>query len=293
MKVVALLSVFGSVCYAQIAQEDPGVSLLQHSVRTIRKVEDPPGAPPPGVEARQAARREARKVDRAAGRTSSDLSPEKLERQRARRLARRTAKREAHAAGQAHFNDGGTCDTCAAHCNGLFSEVFENCMITENCQPWQKEDGPSADKCKNRCDRTANWRREPCIRGCQCDVDLLETKESDTWADGLHRCRDFAMGQTSECEEIASGDSPQFDSIKKCAEQTVDAGGDTFNFYRTSKEFGKCSVRRCGSADLKVGVGPRIAEAPAGRGTWKVFSSFCTAPPQIEQSNTGTDQSSR
>jgi len=166
-------------------------------------------------------------------------------------------------------------------------------MISQNCRPWQKEDGPTADKCKNRCDRTANWRREPCIRECQCDVDLLEGESSETWVNGLHRCRDVALGESSLCEEIAAGETEEFDSIKKCAQKAVDAGGDTFNFYRTSKEFGKCSVRRCGSADLQIGAGPRLPEAPAGRGTWKTFSTFCAAPPLDEQHNTGADDSSR
>lgn len=293
MKVISLLSALSLAFSDQVVQDEAGVSLLQHSVRTIRKVEDPPGVPPPGVAERQAARREARKAARVAGRSPSDLPADKLERRQNRRLARRVAKREAHAAGAAHFNDGGSCDTCAAHCTGLFEEVFQSCMISENCQPWQKEDGPTADKCKKRCDRTANWRREPCIRGCQCDVDLLATKESHTWASGLHRCQEVPLGQTSECDEVASGDTAQYDSIKKCAKQAVDAGADTFNFYRTSKEFGKCSVRHCGSADLKIGVGPRVAEAPAGRGTWKTFSTYCRAPAQVEQSGTGPDQSSR
>lgn len=317
MKVIAFLTSVGLAYSGEIVPDEAGVSLLQHSVRTIRKIEDPPGAPPPGVASRQAARREARKISRAAGREPSDVPAAQLERRRARRSARRAAKKAAHAAGNAHFNDGAACDTCASHCTSLFTEVFESCMVSENCQPWQKEDGPTADKCKNRCDRTANWRREPCIRECQCDVDLLESKKdvdllesnenvdlsarqenldlmesqlSEKWVDGLHRCQDIVLGETSLCPEIQFGDTEEFDSIKKCAKKTADAGGDTFNFYRTAKEFAKCSIRQCRSADLKTGAGPTLAESPAGRGTWKTFSSFCAADtPVNDLHNTGSE----
>lgn len=305
MKTVAVvLSLVGVVCCQDVVDES-GMSLLQHSVRTIRKVEDavddPPGPPPPGVAERFAARRERRRAERQAGRVPSTLSPEQLERRRARRQAKRQAKRAAHAAGQAHFNDGGTCDTCAAKCTAIFDDEYKECIIRENCRPWQKEDGSAADKCQKRCDRSANWLREPCIRGCQCDVDLLGRTTKSTnlnqhgkWAEGHHRCRAVPLGSISTCTSIAEhADATQYDSIKKCAKAAVQAGANTFNFYRTSKEFAKCSLRQCTGGDLEVQVAPPAAEAPAGRGTWKVFSSLCTAPAPEDRSDTGPDDSSR
>lgn len=306
MKLVALFaSVVGVICSEEVVDES-GVSLLQHSVRTIRKaeelVEDPPGPPPPGVAERIAARREARRAERAAGREPSDLSPEQLERRRARRRARRQAKRAAQAAGQAHFNDGGTCDTCAAKCTAIFDDEFKDCIIREGCQPWQKEDGPATGKCQRRCDRSANWLREPCIRACQCDVDLIGrdtkvTKKVDKkadWAEGHHRCRSVPLGSMSTCTSIAEHENnPQFDSIKKCAKAAVQSGANTFNYYRTSKEWAKCSLRQCTSGDLQIAPSSPMPEAPAGRGTWKVFSTFCDAPPADAQSDTGADESSR
>lgn len=273
---------------------------MQHSVRTIRKVDDPPGPPPPGVAERFAARRERRRAERAAGRSPSDLSPQQLERRRARRRAKRQAKRQARASGQAHFNDGGACDTCAAKCTAIFNDEFKECMIRENCQPWQKEDGAAAGKCAKRCDRSANWLREPCIRECQCDVDLLgrgskTIKKSDEfWAEGHHRCRAVPLGSMSSCTSIAEHtDSSQYDSIKKCAKAAVQAGANTFNFFRTSKEFGKCSLRQCSGGDLQAVVAPPPTEAPAGRGNWKVFSTFCDAPTVDQRNDNGADESSR
>ena len=129
MKLVSLVvTLAGATVFSEeLVADDSVVSLLQHSVRTIRKVEeaveDPPGPPPPGAAERIAARREQRRAQRAAGRGGpSDLNPEQLERRRARRRARRQAKRAAQAAGQAHFNDGGTCDTCAAKCTAIFDD---------------------------------------------------------------------------------------------------------------------------------------------------------------------------
>jgi hypothetical protein len=169
-----------------------------------------------------------------------------------------------------------------------------------------KEDGSAADKCQRRCDRSANWLREPCIRECQCDVDLLGTSKSSKkvkksnlagqkkWAEGHHRCRAVPLGSMSTCAVVAEhADSTQYDSIKKCARAAVQSGADTFNFYRTSKEFAKCSLRQCGGNDLQIAEAPPAAEAPAGRGTWKVFSTFCGAPPEDERSETGPDESSR
>lgn len=306
MKLVALFaSVVGVICTEEVVDES-GVSLLQRSVRTIRKaeevVDDPPGPPPPGVAQRQAARREQRRLARAAGRGPSDLSPEQLERRRARRRARRQARRAAQAAGQANFGDGGTCDTCASKCTAIFNDEFKECIIREGCQPWEKEDGPAVGKCQKRCDRSANWLREPCIRACNCDALLIEgnaktTKKVDkkvTWAEGHHRCRAVPLGSVSTCTEIGNHENnPQFDSIKKCAKAAVQSGANTFNFYRTSKEWGKCSLRQCVGGDLQIGPSEKKAEAPAGRGTWKVFSTFCDAPPADQQSETGGDESSR
>jgi len=306
MKLVALFAaVVGVICSEEVVDES-GVSLLQHSVRTIRKaeeiVEDPPGPPPPGVAERIAARREQRRAERAAGRDPSNLSPDQIERRRARRRAKRQAKRAAQAAGEAHFNDGGTCDTCAAKCTAIFNDEYKDCVIREGCRPWLKEDGNAADKCNKRCDRSANWLREPCIRACQCDVDLLGRdakiiKKADkkaNWAEGHHRCRSAPLGSVSTCTSIADHvNSPQYDSIKKCAKAAVQAGANTFNFFRTSKEWGKCSLVQCTSGDLKLQNAPPSPEAPAGRGTWKVFSTFCDAPPVDQRSDTGSDESSR
>lgn len=307
MKLFALFaSVVGVICSEEVVDES-GVSLLQHSVRTIRKVEevvdDPPGPPPPGVAERIAARREQRRQDRAANRVTpqSDLSPEQVERRRARRRARRQAKRAAQAAGQAHFNDGGDCDTCAAKCTAIFQDEFKSCIVRENCQPWTKEDGAAVGKCQNRCDRSANWLREPCIRACQCDVDLIGREAKVTkkvkkvdWAEGHHRCRSVPLGSMSTCTSISEHENtPQFDSIKKCAKAAVQSGANTFNYYRTSKEWAKCSLRQCSSGDLQIAPASPMSEAPAGRGTWKVFSTFCDAPPEDQRSETGTDESSR
>jgi len=300
MKLVALFVVVGVACSEDVVDES-GVSLLQHNVRTIRKtvVEDPPGPPPPGVAERIAARRESRRAERAAGREPNNLSPEQVERRRARRRAKRQAKRAAQAAGQAHFNDGGSCDTCAAKCTAIFDDEYKDCIVDEGCRPWQKEDGPAADKCNKRCDSRANWLREPCIRGCQCDVDLLGrvTKVTDKkadWAEGHHRCRSAPLGAISTCTSIALHEnSPHYDSIKKCAKAAVQSGSNTFNFFRTSKEWSKCSLVQCTGGDLKIANAPPSDEAPAGRGTWKVFSTFCDAPPAAQRSDTGNDDSSR
>jgi len=304
MKTVGfLLSIVGVVCSEDVVDES-GVSLLQHNVRTIRKteaaVDDPPGPPPAGVAERQAARRERRRAARQAARQEgggpSNLSPERLEIRRSRRRAKRQAKRRAHAAGQAHFNDGGTCDTCAAHCTAIFNDEIKECLIREGCRPWLKEDGAAdVEKCNKRCDRSANWLREPCIRACQCDVDLLgsakaskKTTQHVDWAEGHHRCRAVPLGSISTCPSVAEhADSTQYDSIKKCAKAAAQAGANTFNFYRTSKEFGKCSLRECSGGDLQASVGPREPEAPAGRGTWKVFSTFCDAAAEGQRHDTG------
>jgi len=259
MKTAAIFCAFvGAVWSEEVVVDESGVSLLQHSVRTIRKVdevvEDPPGPPPAGVAARLANRRAQRRARRQAGRAEAqqDLSPEQIERRRARRQAKRQAKRAAHAAGTAHFNDGGVCDTCAAKCTAIFDDEFKDCLVREQCRPWLKEDGKAADVCQRRCDRAANWLREPCIRDCQCDVDLLgkskvskTIKQHDEWAEGHHRCRIVPLGSMSTCTSIAEHDGAmQYDSIKKCAKAAVQSGANTFNFYRTSKEYAKCSLRQ-------------------------------------------------
>jgi len=305
MKLIALFaSVVGVICSEEVADES-GVSLLQHSVHPIRKaeavVEAPPGPPPPGVADRIAARREQRRADRAANRVPTDLSPEQLERRRARRRARKQAKKAAQAAGQAHFNDGGDCDTCAAKCAAIFQDEFKGCIIREGCQPWAKEDGAAVGKCQKRCDRSANWLREPCIRACQCDVDLIANEAKVTkkvkkvnWAEGHHRCRSVPLGSASSCTSISEHEnSPQYDSVKKCAKAAVQSGANTFNYYRTSKEWAKCSLRQCTGGDLQIAPAAPTAEAPAGHGTWKVFSTLCDAPPADAQSDTGSDESSR
>jgi len=306
MKVVALLlSVASVVCADEVPVDEAGMSLLQHNVRTIRKgkvegeVEAPPGAPPPGVAERIAARRERKRNERAAGRNpETDLPADVMQRRRDRRRAKRQAAKAARAAGQSHFGDGGQCDTCAAQCTGAYNDEFRDCMERENCRPWQKEDGAASFKCNRRCDRAGNWKREPCIRECQCDVDLVGVSSTMTedfdWADGHHRCKDFEIGSQSNCPSLSEEtDSSAYDSIKKCAAAAVRAGADTFNFYRTSKEYGKCSLRNCGSGDLQISRAPPAAESPAGRGGWKVFSTFCAAPPDDQQSDTGADGSSR
>jgi len=307
MKTVAFwVSLVGMVCSQETPTDESGMSLLQHSARPIRKtnenLDDPPGPPPPGVAERQAARREARRAARAEG-TQSNASPEQIERRRARRQAKRQAKRDGHAAASRHFADGGDCDTCASKCNALFDDEVKACLIRENCRPWQKEDGSPPDKCAKRCDRGANWLREPCIRKCECDVDLIgatsavtKSKNTDTydWADGHHRCRAVPIGSMSGCTSLAEDNSsPEYDSIKKCAKAAVDRGADTFNFYRTSKEYAKCSLRQCGSGDLQVIQAPPSAEAPAGHGNWKVFSTFCAAPPVDQRNDNGGDMTSR
>lgn len=308
MKIVSFFVSIVSVLSAEEVCDESGVSLLQHSVRTIRKAEEamnaPPGDPPPGVVARIAARRERRRAERAAGRGPSDLSPAQLERRRARRRAKRQAQRAGHIAASRHFADGGDCDTCAAQCNAIFNDEFKDCMIREDCQPWQKEDGPAANKCAKRCDRAGNWKREPCIRKCECDVDLIGSSSKVTtkkkfdeevdWADGHHRCRNIEIGSISTCTSLTeASDSPAYDSIKKCAKAAEQAGADTFNFFRTAKEYGKCSLRQCGGPDLQIARAPAEPEAPAGRGNWKVFSTHCPAPPEDQRNDNGGDESSR
>merc|ERR1719272_1944829 len=207
-------------------------------------------------------------------------------------------KKAAQAAGQAHFGDGADCDTCATKCTAIFNDEIKDCLIRESCQPWQKEDGAAVGHCQKRCDRSANWIREPCIRACQCDVDLIgrdakvtqKVDKKADWAEGHHRCRSVPLGAISTCTSIAEHDNnPQFDSIKKCAKAAVQSGANTFNYYRTSKEWAKCSLRQCTSGDLQAGPAAPMAEAPAGHGTWKVFSTFCDAPAADQRSDTGDD----
>lgn len=294
MKVASLACLIAVTASADVIEvvADASVSLLQHSVRTIQKSSGLDEEPPADAVERIRARRQARR-----NHPDFQLSAE----QQARRQARRAAKREAHvagkSAGQRHFGDSATCDLCLAKCSELFEDIFKECMIDRECRPWQKEDGPSSDKCQKRCDRAANWQRTPCNRKCMCDADeiaLFEAKaevnseEELEWVGGRHRCRDAGIGQVSDCATIAQDrESIQYDSIQKCAKAAQDANADTFNFYRTAKEFGKCDLKNCGSEDLKLVAAAREPEAPAGRGGWKVFSTFCAAPPPEERGLSG------
>jgi len=285
----------GSVAETVQSVEEDAVSLLQHSARPIHmnvQSTDVHGkAPPPGTSERIRARRDAKQ------RSGRVLTAEQLEARKARRRAKRQAQREAHEASRRHFEDGGECDTCAAVCEELFQDVFKSCMISEGCRPWQKEDGNTADKCKRRCDRVGNWKREPCMRMCECDGTTASTALAQTtshWLNGIHRCRDSEIGMISDCPTVAEEpESYAYDSIKKCSEAAVESGADTFNFYRTSKQFGKCTLKHCGSSDLRLVQAPPNPDAPAGRGSWKVFSTFCDAPPEADRGFSGQDPSSR
>jgi len=285
-----------SISAAEHAQsaEDDAMSLLQHSARPVRKMDDSAeavaAAPPAGTQERIRARRDSqRDSDRV-------YTPEQIELRKARRKAKREARRQGHLAGARHFGDGGECDTCLVACEELFQDTFKACMLQENCQPWQKEDGPTSDKCKRRCDRVGNWKREPCNRLCECDggaeTSLVET--TDHWANGLHRCRDSPIGMISDCATLSEEPTSfGYDSIKKCSKAAVETGADTFNFYRTSKQFGKCTLKTCGSSDLKLINAEKEENNPAGRGSWKVFSTYCAAPPVADRSVTGSDENSR
>jgi len=278
----------------EVAEDESVMSLLQHSARPIHKIGDVAlvDAPPTDAVARIQARREARKQN-----PDRTLTAEQKARRKARRSAKRQAHQQAKAAGQRHFDDSATCDICLAKCGELFQDIFKQCMLDAECQPWQKEDGPSADKCKKRCDRIANWQRAPCNRQCMCDADGLSLAETNDeiqsevqphWVGGHRRCRDTPLGQVSDCATVAiDRDSFEFDSIKKCSKAALAANADTFNFYRTSKEFGKCDLKNCGSEDLKIITAPAEPESPGGHGNWKVFSTFCPAPPLEERALTG------
>jgi len=328
------VAVVGVVCSEDVHLDESGVSLLQHAVRTIAKpkMDDLPGPPPAGVTERMTARRDRKRAARAAGEPPRSLTPEQLERRRSRRSAKRQAKQAGHVANTRKFGDGAACDTCAAKCTVIFQDEFKACMLRENCQPWQKEDGPEAQHCSKRCDTSANWLREPCIRNCQCDVDLImrmdpedyqkrtldlisaehirisaeeptkkkkesklmatsaTTNDSSSWAGGHHRCRSVPLGAMSGCLSLGEeADSGKYDSMRKCARAAVAAGADTFNFFRTAKEYGKCSLRQCGSGDLQISQAPASSEPPAGRGNWKVFSTYCDAKAEDQRSDTGEE----
>jgi len=288
---VCLIAVSASADVIEVAA-DASVSLLQHSARTIQKVSGLVKEPDPEAVERMRARRRAR-------RAHPDFEPSAA--QQARRNARRQAKRQGNAegkrAGQRHFGDSGTCDLCLEKCSELFEDIFKECMIDRECRPWQKEDGPSSDKCMKRCDRAANWQRTPCNRKCMCDADELALFEASAevnseveleWVGSRHRCRDAGIGQVSDCVSVAQDrESIKYDSIHKCAKAAQDANADTFNFYRTAKEFGKCDLKNSGSEDLKLVTAAAEPEAPAGHGGWKVFSTFCAAPPPNEQGLNG------
>jgi len=306
MKLSLVSIVISAIAVADKVQsaDDEVVSLLQHSARPIRKVDDSvevaaaAAAPPTGTQERIRARRDARALKRASGDVTA--TPAQVEARRARRRAKRQARREGHVAGQRHFNDGGACDTCATVCEELFQDTFKACMISEDCQPWQKEDGDTSDKCKRRCDRVGNWKREPCNRLCECDGSVIEAppaalaQTKTQWVNGIHRCRDAEVGMISGCTTVAvEPGSFAFDSIGKCARAAVDSAADTFNFYRTSKQFGKCTLKKCGTANLLLERAPAETDTPAGRGNWKVFSTYCDAPAEADRSNSGQDESSR
>jgi len=305
-----VMRTFGLACFLthvtafshadQILDDTSTMSLLQHSVRKKHKTAElGEGAesseePPPGAVDRIRARREARRRD--PDRQLSDAQKAKLK-------ARRAAKRQAHAAGKAagerHFQDGASCDTCLTVCEELFNDVYKKCMIDRQCRPWQEEDGPASDKCVKRCKRAGTWQRTPCNRNCLCDADkdsLLEAKAETSaavqsgWVGERHRCRDAAIGQVSDCTMIEQDrDSRAHDSVKKCAKAAKEKGADTFNFFRTAMEYGKCDLKNCGSADLKLITPPPEPESPAGHGNWKVFSTFCAEGPSDERKFDGKD----
>lgn len=271
------------------AVEDTSMmSLLQHSARPIHKIAEVAQAPPADAVERIRARREARRNN-----PNFQLTDAQKARRRARRAAKRQAQAAGKAAGQRHFNDDANCDTCLAKCEELSYDVYKQCMIERECRPWQKEDGPSADKCNKRCARAGTWQRTPCNRNCLCDADdlaLYEAKAEITstdyshWTGGHHRCRDAPIGQKSDCTVVEQfRDSRAHDSIRKCAVAAAEGNADTFNYYNTAKEFGKCDLLNCGSADLKLMQAPPEPESPAGRGNWRVFSTYCEAPPPEEQ----------
>lgn len=298
MKVVLLAYVVTLVNAAsnivEAVEDESVMSLLQHSARPINKIanDDMADVPPADAVERIRARRDAKKKN-----PNRTLTRQQKERRKARRAAKRQAHAQAKAAGQRHFDDSATCDICLAKCGELFQDIFKQCMIDAECRPWQKEDGPSATKCKKRCDRMGNWQRAPCNRKCVCDADGLSLAETNDetqsevqphWVGGRHRCRDAPIGQISDCTTVATDrESIAYDSIHKCAKAAEAVNADTFNFYRTAKEFGKCDLKNCGSADLKLIVSPAEAEVPAGHGGWKVFSSFCAAPPESERNFNG------
>lgn len=330
MRLTALAVAVCVAAASEVAHDDSALSLLQTRARPIKGGEDSTEdkfdendeasadeeTVPAWKAAQIRARRDARKAAREAGRLNPQTySPEKLARIRERRAAKRRERRAQKAAGERSIGDGGLCEECTLNCDYLYEEAFKQCMIDNECQPWQKEDGPSSDKCKKRCDRSANWKREPCIRKCECDTSNLipaslkqtsskvvakedakeDAEDADAWVNGIHRCRQVEVGtQISTCQEIALDEgSPQYDSIKKCAQAAVDAGADTFNFFRSSKEWGRCSLRSCGGANLQLADAPALDIPPAGHGGWKVFSSYCAAPPPGQQSDTGADPTSR
>jgi len=75
--------------------------------------------------------------------------------------------------------------------------------------------------------------------------------------------------------------------MRGLCEAAAEGNADTFNFYNTAKEFGKCDLLNCGSADLKLITPPPEPESPAGRGNWRVFSTFCEASPPEERNFDG------
>jgi len=297
MKVFALTCLLASAsAYSadEILDDQSTMSLLQHNVRKMPKSsghssgdQTSEEVPPEKLE-RIRARRQARRSN--PDRQLSDA-------QKARRKQRRAAKRQAAAAGKAagtrHFNDGASCDVCFTKCEEVFNDFFKQCMIDRQCRPWQKEDGPASDKCVKRCLRAGEWQRTPCNRACRCDGPEMSLSETSAaveavWVGERHRCRDVPMGQISNCATLEQDrDDPAHDSIKKCAKAAEEKGADTFNFYRTAMEYGKCDLKNCGSADLQLITPPREVDVPAGRGDWKVFSTFCSEAPEDDKNFNG------
>lgn len=290
------------------------LSLLQHSAQPYRKAEKHETGLDPADEARIAARfeKERRKGQR---RRESGVQPSDAKKQK--RKQRLQAKKAGLDAGTRFFGDQADCDKCRFKCSLLFEATYKQCMIDGRCQPWQKEDGPNADKCNQRCDTSANRKRAPCVRKCFCAAGLsasliednakitskvnlelaAEAKEEEhiSWANGIHRCLDVPVGeQVSGCQQVAfDNESASYDSIRKCARAAVEANADTFNFFQASVEFARCDLRNCGSGNLQLGAAPAPETAPAGHGNWKVFSTFCAAKPEGQRSLTGPDDSSR
>merc|ERR1712032_618710 len=264
----------------------------QHSAQPVRKAERE--KLDPAEEERISARFEKNRRQ-AQRRKEAGVQPSDAKKQKRRQKMQQ--KKSQLAAGNRQFGDDADCDKCRFKCSALFEATYKQCMIDGRCQPWDKEDGDSSDKCMARCDTAANRKRIPCVRKCFCaaspEVSLAEitakvndelaadAKEEDhiSWANGIHRCRNAGIGEfVSQCQQLEMDEmSVKYDSIKKCAKAAADASADTFNFFQASVEFAKCDIRSCGSDNLQLAAAPPPPTAPAGHGNWKVFSTYCPA----------------